>query len=79
MPITSERLSSEELSSPAAILQRFNHQGVVTLTMNAPAQFNTLSETMLKALHDALDDIAEDQHVRCVVLAAEGKAFCAGH
>ncbi|TVP47966.1 MAG: enoyl-CoA hydratase [Halomonas sp.] len=61
------------------MLQRFDYQGVVTLTMNAPEQFNTLSEAMLQALHDALDDIAKDSQVRCVVLAAEGKAFCAGH
>ncbi|MGE6605578.1 enoyl-CoA hydratase [Halomonas sp. NPDC076908] len=72
MPITDDGYATPTL-------QRLDHQGVVTLTMNAPAQFNTLSETMLKALHDALNDIAEDQHVRCVVLAAEGKAFCAGH
>lgn len=72
MPITDDGYATPTL-------QRLDHQGVVTLTMNAPAQFNTLSETMLKALHVALNDIAEDQHVRCVVLAAEGKAFCAGH
>ena len=53
--------------------------GVVTLTLNRPAQFNALSEAMLAALQSALDGIAADEGVRCVVLAGAGRAFCAGH
>jgi enoyl-CoA hydratase/carnithine racemase len=34
---------------------------------------------MLTALQEQLDAIATDSSVRVVVLAAEGKAFCAGH
>jgi enoyl-CoA hydratase/carnithine racemase len=34
---------------------------------------------MLGALQVALDDIAADEAVRCVVIAASGRAFCAGH
>lgn len=52
---------------------------VVTLTLNRPDQFNALSEAMLDALEKALADIAADAAVRCVVLAANGRAFCAGH
>lgn len=74
MPIT-----TDDLSTTASLLQRFDHQGVTTLTMSAPERFNALSEAMLQALHDALAEIANDSSVRCVVLAAEGKAFCAGH
>ena len=53
--------------------------GIATLTLNRPRQYNALSEDMLTALQDALDEIAEDETVRVVVLAANGKAFCAGH
>ncbi|MFN7346741.1 MAG: enoyl-CoA hydratase/isomerase family protein, partial [Betaproteobacteria bacterium] len=53
--------------------------GVVRLTLNRPAQFNSLSEEMLAALQDALDRIAADESARVVVLAGAGKAFCAGH
>ncbi|WP_404376170.1 enoyl-CoA hydratase [Vreelandella aquamarina] len=56
-----------------------HHEGVVTLTLNQPERFNALSESMLEALQTALDKIAQDDQVRCVVLAANGKAFCAGH
>jgi len=54
-------------------------RGVVTLTLNRPQSFNSLSEAMLAALQREFDTIAGDESVRVVVLAAEGKAFCAGH
>jgi enoyl-CoA hydratase/carnithine racemase len=62
-----------------ALLQTRDARGVVTLTMNRPANFNALSEEMLAALQEALDAIAGDASVRVVVLAANGKAFCPGH
>ena len=54
-------------------------RGVVTLTLNDPQRFNALGDEMLQALQGALDVLARDETVRVVVLAAEGKAFCAGH
>lgn len=54
-------------------------RGVHTLTLNAPQQFNVLSEAMLGALEAALVKVAQDPGARVVVIAAEGKAFCAGH
>jgi enoyl-CoA hydratase/carnithine racemase len=72
-------MSLQHAPSNENILLREDRQGVVTLTLNRPAQFNALSEEMLAALQAALDDIAADEGVRCVVLAGAGKAFCAGH
>ncbi len=54
-------------------------RGVVTLTLNDPARFNALGSEMLTDLQQALDAVARDDTARVVVLAAEGKAFCAGH
>lgn len=54
-------------------------RGVVTLTLNDPARFNALGHDMLSALQRALADVAQDDGARVVVLAAAGKAFCAGH
>jgi len=51
--------------------------GVATLTLNRPDQFNALSHAMLDALQTALD--ALDDSCRVVVIAAKGRAFCAGH
>ena len=54
-------------------------RGVVTMILNRPQAYNALSEALLNALQRELDAIAADESVRVVVLAAEGKAFCAGH
>ena len=54
-------------------------RGVVTLTLNRPLAFNALNEELLAALQTAIDAIDADDTVRVVVLAASGKAFCAGH
>ena len=61
------------------ILINRDSPGVVTLTLNRPDAFNALSVAMLTALQSALDAVAADESVRVVVLAASGKAFCAGH
>src|SRR5262249_12463706 len=61
------------------ILRSQDARGVVTLTLNRPQTFNALSKTMLAELQRELDAIASDESERVVVIAAEGKAFCAGH
>jgi enoyl-CoA hydratase/carnithine racemase len=60
-------------------LRQRDARGVVTVTMNRPANFNALSEEMLGALQAAFDEVAKDDSARVVVLAAQGKAFCPGH
>ena len=61
------------------LLTHWDDRGVVTLTLNDPLRFNALGNGMLAALQQALDTIARDETARVVVLAANGKAFCAGH
>ena len=63
----------------AALLRSQDPRGVVTLALNRPQAFNALSEEMLGALQREFATIADDEAVRVVVLAAQGKAFCAGH
>jgi enoyl-CoA hydratase/carnithine racemase len=52
---------------------------VAVLTLNRPAQRNSLSDAMIAQLHGALNEIGADTSVRAVVIAANGPAFCAGH
>jgi len=61
------------------ILLRQDSDGVTTLTLNRPQQYNALSGEMLTELQTALDDINQDDSVRVVIIAANGKAFCPGH
>ncbi|MCW4151217.1 enoyl-CoA hydratase [Halomonas sp. 18H] len=70
---------SHPADGEAPILLREDHEGAVYLTLNRPDKFNTLSEAMLEALQTELDAIAADPKVRCVVLSAKGRGFCAGH
>jgi enoyl-CoA hydratase/carnithine racemase len=64
-------------SEPFVLSVRAN--GVATLTLNRPARFNPLSTPMIAAMQKELDAIAGDPSVRVVVLAAQGRGFCAGH
>ncbi len=61
------------------ILLRNDEDGITTLTLNRPNRYNALSEEMLDALQRAVDDVGVDDSVRVVILAARGRAFCAGH
>jgi enoyl-CoA hydratase/carnithine racemase len=72
-------MSEQQLVSDNPILFREDRDGVVTLTLNQPGQYNVLSEKMLQALQVNLDELTADNSVRCVVIGATGKAFCAGH
>jgi enoyl-CoA hydratase/carnithine racemase len=53
--------------------------GVATVTLNRPGQFNALSQALIGELQSAFDRLADDPAVRVVVLAARGRGFCAGH
>lgn len=61
------------------VLRADRADGLTTLTLNRPGQFNSLSKAMLTALQAELDRIAADESRRVVVIAGAGKAFCAGH
>ena len=61
------------------VLRTDRADGLTTLTLNRPSQFNSLSRDMLTAIRAELDDIAASEAVRVVVIAGAGKAFCAGH
>src|SRR6186713_3517190 len=53
--------------------------GIATVTLNRPGQFNALSGALIGELQSALDRLAGDRSVRVVVLAARGRGFCSGH
>jgi enoyl-CoA hydratase/carnithine racemase len=55
------------------------HAGIATLHLNRPQRLNALSESVLDALQRRLDELADEPSLRCVIVTASGRAFCAGH
>ena len=53
-------------------------QGVLTLTLNRPANMNAFTVEMADELVDAFQRASRDDTVRCIVVTGSGKAFCAG-
>jgi enoyl-CoA hydratase len=49
------------------------------LTMNRPASLNALNSDLVGAMSRALDEAAEDDDVRVLILRGAGRAFCAGY
>jgi enoyl-CoA hydratase/carnithine racemase len=60
------------------VLTELEH-GICRLTLNRGDRYNPLSRDMIAALQSEVARIGADPAIRCVVLAAEGKGFCAGH
>ncbi|MEI6264866.1 MAG: enoyl-CoA hydratase-related protein [Sphingobacteriia bacterium] len=52
--------------------------GIATITLNRPDKLNSFNREMALLLQQKLDDCANDQSIRCVVLTGAGKGFCAG-
>ncbi|MEP2029238.1 MAG: enoyl-CoA hydratase [Paracoccaceae bacterium] len=61
------------------LILRSDTKGVAVLTLNAPKSINALSEAMLAALSETLDQVAADRSVKAVILRSGGNHFCAGH
>ena len=61
------------------LLREESSPGVFTLTLNRPESFNALSVEMMDQLKNALIEIESNETARVVIVAAKGKAFCAGH
>ena len=55
-----------------------DHAAVRTITLNRPEVRNAFNDEVIAELKAAFEQAAQADHVRCVVLAAEGPAFCAG-
>ena len=55
-----------------------SESGVLTLRMNRPDVLNSLNSDIVFVLIDALNNAAEDDNVRAIVLTGNGRGFCAG-
>jgi len=51
---------------------------VAVLTLNRPEKYHSFVKEMALALQSELDACDNDGNIRCIVITASGKAFCAG-
>jgi len=52
--------------------------GITLLTLDRPERLNAMSRELVRDLHDALADVADDRECRVVILTGAGRGFCAG-
>lgn len=59
-------------------IQFSKENGIATITLNRPDKFNSVNKEIAMGLQQFLKESAEDAEIRCIVITAKGKAFCAG-
>jgi 2-(1,2-epoxy-1,2-dihydrophenyl)acetyl-CoA isomerase len=59
-------------------ISRDSSHAVLTITLNRPEVLNSCNRPMVAELRDAVEQAAEDDAVRAVLLTGAGRAFCAG-
>lgn len=52
--------------------------GIGTITLNRPANRNSMDAELLPAFEEALARVQADRQLRCLVVTGTGKSFCAG-
>ena len=61
------------------LILRHDTGHVARLVLNSPQNYNALSAEMIATLYTTLASVSAEPDVRVIILAANGKAFCAGH
>ncbi len=68
-------MSIETEQQPVAV---HDYEQVREIRLNQPKAHNSLTVTMAQALLTDLDEAAQQQDIRAVLISAEGVSFCAG-
>ncbi len=63
----------------SVLVETETSQGIVTITLDSPENYNALSKEMIGQLQGAFAGVAKDEECRVVILRACGNAYCAGH
>jgi len=73
-----EHLIADATVSAMSLVVVSRSAGVATLTLNNPAERNTLTGPMVEEITAAMDDIEGDESVGAIVVTGAPPAFCAG-
>jgi len=55
-----------------------NEEGIATIILNRPEAMNAFSPEMSESISSAVQDSAQDDSVRVIIITAKGRAFCTG-
>lgn len=66
------------MSTMAPLITEISGRGVATITLRRPEVHNAFDDELIERLRRELQGLQNDPIVRVVVIAAEGKSFCAG-
>lgn len=61
-----------------SILYQVAPNGVATVTLNRPEKHNAFDDQLISELTELFQEIANSPDIRVMILAANGKSFCAG-
>ena len=67
-----------EVTMTAELLMVESKAGVARVTLNRPEVRNAFNAELIAHITRTFNDLGQQQDVRCIVLAANGSAFCAG-
>lgn len=65
------------MSTPS-VLTEIGANGIATITFNRPDLHNAIDESVIAQFNEGLRRVAADPAARVVVIAGNGKSFCAG-
>jgi enoyl-CoA hydratase/carnithine racemase len=80
MPVGSQEAHSDERTEAdmSEVVQIQIEDGVAVLTLNRPERLNAWTADMEHAYFSLLEQCAEDERVRVIVVTGAGRGFCAG-
>lgn len=66
------------MTAPAPVLLLDRKDRVLILTLHRPDRLNAVSLPLYEALHDALEEAADDDSIRALVITGRGRGFSVG-
>jgi enoyl-CoA hydratase/carnithine racemase len=79
MVLSKSREGGKILANKAVLEKKFvKEDGIVVLTLNRPEKRNALSKELLQRLLEALEEIRENDGIRCVVTTGSGNSYSSG-
>lgn len=52
--------------------------GIAIITMNRPEQRNALNSTLFQGIYASVEDAAQDDEIKVIIITGTGEAFCSG-